>query len=189
MNNDTPNDLRGRLRGETADVHDRLDQRISEMELSTPLGLGQFLSLQATALSAIMPLAGQASSAPVIQDLMERASRDLAGLGITAPGDTPPLGTAPHPLAVDYVIAGSRLGTKFLRQRWLTSDDPKVQMADAYFTAPDYIDHWRHFCQTASAIDASCAIADTVVADAISLFELYLTCAASLQLPKTLSHA
>lgn len=171
--------LRDRLRADTRAAHAALDERVSGFDLATVPGLRGFLTMQARALTALAGVSDGAACAPIITSLGARARVDLARL----PGGVPDTGAAkvarPHPLALDYVITGSRLGTRVLKQRWAASADPAVRGVGAYFGAPDHVDAWRAFCNEASVRAGEGAEADRIVADAVALFYFYDTCARS----------
>ena len=165
--------LRDRLRADTRGPHEALDLRMSEFDLTSAEGLAGFLRVQHAALTALAPRATRAESAGAIVDLATRAARDLTVLGGTPPARAeialPPL----DPLAVDYIVAGSRLGGQVLRRRWQQSTDPVVRAADAYFSAPEHLDLWRGFVTRAGAMDGQGARAETVIDDALAIFALY----------------
>ncbi|SNT02806.1 biliverdin-producing heme oxygenase [Tropicimonas sediminicola] len=179
MDGTVPANLRLRLRSATREAHEALDAQVSAFEISTESGLRSFLAMQVQALSALMPVSGRAGCAPILEPLRDRARDDLAALSGRVPESAPVLEAAPHPLALDYVIAGSRLGTVILKQRWKASTDPAVLAAGNYFGAPDYIACWKDFCTSAAEMDASCAISDRIVADVAGLFDFYRRCAQS----------
>ena len=132
--------------------------------------------MQSAALRATLPRAQGAATRDCIVDLSARADSDLCTLGVSPVANVvemPPL----HPLAIDYVIAGSRLGTQVLRQRWRAATDPAVRAAASYFSAPGYIDLWKSFCDTSGAMPAVGVIADRIVSDADRVLAMYLACA------------
>lgn len=167
-------DLRTQLRAATRGSHAILDGLVSAFDIADRRGLAGFLGMQWSVLSCLHPAAAGAATAPVIEDLLHRAAHDLAHLRHPLPprAATP---LRPHPLAIDYVVAGSRLGAAVLRERWRASGDPAVQRAGAYFSAPAYLEHWRAFCATAEGVRA--AEATGIVQDAVALFELHIRCA------------
>lgn len=171
--------LRKRLRDSTRGAHEALDAQVSAFDLSTRSGLRCFLAMQVQALSALASVADGAACAPIIRVLRNGARDDLATLSGRVPAPAPAPRHKPHPLALDYVISGSRLGTVVLKRRWQASTDPAVRAATAYFGAPDGIEHWRAFCASTEAIDAAGAVSDSIVADAAGLFDFYGRCAAS----------
>ncbi|WP_143089826.1 biliverdin-producing heme oxygenase [Tropicimonas isoalkanivorans] len=172
-------DLRGRLRSDTRSSHDRLDRHVSTFDLGEPDGLRSFLAMQLMALTRLEPLAKNSICAPAIHDLRARAEFDLRGLDETTALSCPDLTFTPHPMSVDYVIAGSRVGTAILRKRWLASKNAEVRATSAYFSAPTYMDMWRAFCDRATRETSSGPQADRIVGDAIGLFDFYGHCAAS----------
>lgn len=176
MNRDERTSLRGRLRQDTRASHEALDEVVSGFDLATPTGFVRFLQMQVAALGAIAPHAPAAATNVVVSDLLTFACRDLRTMGQALP---PPVAmvTAPHALAIDYVVAGSRLGTQVLRQRWQSAQHAQIRRADAYFAAPSHIDIWQSFCATTGAMPASGDLADQIVGDAETLFDLYQVCA------------
>lgn len=176
MTANQPPSLRARLRNDTRGAHDSLDHLVSQFDLATPLGLSCFLQMQSIALRSIAPHAAGAVTFGAVQDLLERAAADLSALG--RPDQQTRMIAGPlHPFAIDYVIAGSRLGTQVLRKRWQSASDAHVRQADAYFSAPSYIELWKSFCTSAQETYPSGPVADKVVHDADRLFGLYLECA------------
>ncbi|MEO1640114.1 MAG: biliverdin-producing heme oxygenase [Pseudomonadota bacterium] len=169
--------LRLRLREDTKTAHRALDVRVSGFDLQRPEGLAGFLAMQSGALQYLLTLDPEPDCAAVMQDLLQRADDDLVTLGARRATLPENALTEAHPLAIDYVIGGSRLGTQVLKQRWATSTHPLVQTADAYFGAPTHIAHWKAFCATAEAMPADSAEADLIVIDARRLFVFYEVCA------------
>lgn len=180
--------LRLRLQTETRASHEDLDRTVSRFDLRTRDGFELFLQMQSVALRAIAPHAAQSTIAECIDDLLARAETDLRAIGAWAHRDAMEVGSL-HPLAIDYVIAGSRLGTKVLRTRWLDADDPDVRQADAYFSVPSYIELWKSFCETANAMPSAGDVADQIVCDADRIFKLYHMCALAPQMTKGEVHA
>ncbi|EAR50436.1 hypothetical protein OG2516_08863 [Oceanicola granulosus HTCC2516] len=168
--------MRARLREGTQARHRKLDDALSAYDIRTPGGLAAFLSVHEAAFSRIGPGAGV--SGRVLPDLLQRLRADLVVLGAAHCAACDPAAATParrrHPVAVDYVTLGSRLGSKVLRRRWATSPDPLVQRASAYFTAPGYLDEWRRFCDAAETAPADDADAELAVADANGIFDVFL---------------
>ena len=164
------NNLRTRLRHDTQIEHQRLDACVSQMDLTTVGGLRAFLQMQALALPALLKISDTAHCVPMMRALLHAARSDLVTL---AHKDMPPA----HPLAIDYVVSGSRLGSTILKKRWQSASDPAVHAANAYFSAPDYLACWKTFCATSATIDASAALSDRVIADAAALLDFYRRCA------------
>ncbi|KJZ17008.1 hypothetical protein TW80_17435, partial [Loktanella sp. S4079] len=79
------------------------------------------------------------------------------------------------PLAAKYVLGGSRMGTKVLRQRWLQSTDPIVCDAKAYFTLPSNPIFWREVCDALSQVKTGSIRAEKIVADTKQIFALFVS--------------
>lgn len=174
-----PTDLRLRLRCDTRAAHEQLDAVVSRFELTTAEGLGRFMTLHARCLTAILSSNPQCRAHAMLSDLRNRAQHDAVTL--CAPMATGAChAPASHDLAIDYVMAGSRLGSAVLKRRWQGATVHDVRAADAYFTAPDYISNWMSFCAMAGAEPATGAAADRVVGDARALLDLYARQAAML---------
>ena len=166
--------LRARLRGDTRHCHAALDEQVTRLDQAGADGYARFLLLQWRLFAALEPVSQSAACAPVIRGLKQRAGMDLERLGRAA--DAPELPLVPHPLAVDYLVSGSRLGTQVLRKRWLERGLPEVIYACEYLSAPSYTEYWRGFTARAEALPAEGAAADRVVEDATGLFGFCLEC-------------
>lgn len=171
----TATNLRHRLRHDLAAVHGDLDGLASRLDLRTRHGLAAFLAMQLAGFRALLPTAPPGPVRSAMADLAERAAADLNMLG--APEPAPQPGVTADPLALAYVIGGSRLGTVVLAQRWRSSRDPAVRAASAYFSAPDHRDIWRRFCATASRMPADGPVARVILRDARAVFDLFLDAA------------
>ncbi len=166
--------LRARLRGDTRHCHAALDDQVTRLDQQGAEGYARFLLLQWRLFAALEPVSQSAACAPVIRDLTQRAGADLEQLGRLGP--VPRLPLDPHPLAVDYVVSGSRLGAKVLRKRWLDRGLPETAYAGSYLSAPPYMEYWRGYVARAEALPAGGAAADRIVTDATGLFEFCLEC-------------
>lgn len=188
--------LRSRLREDTRDLHDRLDHDVARLDLSSRSGLGAFLQLQHQGFASL--LYGLASNdgsgsgidpAPTLHaDLrrhLDAVERDLKLLG------APPLGPDGHhtpadgfqPLAVAYLLYGSRAGASLLRRDWEQATDPRVRMARSFFTMAPSVAAWTHLRDGLGAMPADDARADAVVASARQAFDLFISVARQLALP------
>ncbi|WP_460077113.1 biliverdin-producing heme oxygenase [Roseibium sp. ROS1] len=170
-----------RLRADTRLSHEVLDKEVSRFDLTTSDGFLCFLGMQSHALQALAALEVSAKTKSVLADLHERAEQDLRGLGSSikkTPFEIGPL----HPLAVDYALAGSRLGSQVLKRRWQAAKNPQVRRASAYFSAPSYIELWTSFCGATEAMTSSGPLADRIVKDAERVLQFYRECARAPQL-------
>ncbi|WP_424973912.1 hypothetical protein [Dinoroseobacter sp. S124A] len=152
---------------------------MSEFDLRRRDGLAGFLGMQTAALSVLTGFESSQDCRRVMDDILARAKSDLRVLGVRPNHMTCDALRAPHPLALDYVIAGSRLGTQVLKRRWTAATDPLTQRASAYFSAPTYIEFWRGFCQQTETIPGTDPVAKVVLKDADRIFKFYNACAKS----------
>lgn len=91
------------------------------------------------------------------------------------PARAHPLSGPLDPLAIDYMVAGSRLGTKILHKTWAASAHPAVLRANSYFGQEIDATLWPQTCQALTSVNASSARADKVVADTRRLFKMFVT--------------
>lgn len=91
----------------------------------------------------------------------------------TCIGTAPSLPSAIDPLAIDYIAAGSRLGTKVLYKRWAASTDQTVHAANNYFGLENDAGFWHATCEALSDIPVKSARAQTIVRDTRTLFALF----------------
>lgn len=143
-------DLRALLRGRTRNVHARLDSTIGALDLSQRSRYERFLRGTAAALVPIELALEESGVEAVLPDWQRRRRRqalqdDLSLLG-TAFTQLPPV----RPLDRSglfgslYVLEGSRLGARILRQHVAQSEDPDVRKASAYLSHGD-ADFWPSF--------------------------------------------
>ncbi|WP_208987496.1 heme oxygenase-like domain-containing protein [Roseibium marinum] len=102
-------------------------------------------------------------------DLIRRLDLDLLSSGKTA-AEVAPAGPL-EPLAVDYLVLGSRLGTEVLRLR-LFSGYPSDKIP-AYFRAPALPQLWSAHCTALDAIPPGSARADQILEDVKTGFALF----------------
>ncbi len=161
-------DFRWVLRRETASAHQALDDMVSTLDLGVVPDLARFFGMHLAAFRAM----GRQSSDPRLADMIVALNADLAALGADAP--VPDLDLeAVQPLAVDYILAGSRMGTKVLRKRWAASSVAQVRAARAYFTLAPDAGEWASTCNTLAGIATQSAMARQIIADSIALFDLF----------------
>ena len=164
---DSP-DFRWHLREATAADHARLDAAVSRFDVATRDGLAGFAITHLAAFRAMQSVAERAD----LRAMIDALTRDLLSLG--AAGEVPTL-TAPatDPLAVDYILAGSRMGTKVLRRQWASATDAGVRAASAYFGLPVDPAEWPSVRLALSQVDAGSDRAARIVADVGALYGLF----------------
>lgn len=167
-------DFRHVLRHETQEDHSRIDAALSASDVSCQEGLGEFLRIHLTCFEVMQRAATQDSRAErSLQTMCSAIKRDLSVLmQIRRPPQTEALGPT-DPLALDYLIEGSRLGTIVLRRRWDCTDDPVVRAADSYFSIQPEAGRWREVCKDLSAIPSDSPRAAAMIRDTKDLFGLF----------------
>lgn len=167
--------LRERIRQDSADLHHALDTSMGSLCLRDPADLATFLKINERALSALAGHPGIGGR--IAAGLVIRLRRDLDILGAELLPPAPPLPADLSPLAVDYVVLGSRLGTSVLRRDWARATDPLVQQACTYFSAPAQVDAWREFCGQTGNMPSTGNDADCVSGDILQIFRLFCSSA------------
>lgn len=181
-NGDADASLRQALKDRTSDSHARVDRLLSSFDIRTPVGLRQFLEVHHSCFVRMRAAAQPQGLARLgLHEMAQRIETDLAFLGTQPPAPSAEGIGAIHPMALDYVVEGSRLGSAVLKRRWATSPDPTVQQACAYFSMEPVKGRWRAVCLALSRIKADSALATRIVADANTLFELFHTAACARQ--------
>ncbi|WP_107843967.1 biliverdin-producing heme oxygenase [Litoreibacter ponti] len=174
----THTNFRQVLKAETWADHERVDGLISTLDLSTFEDFVRFLTIHQGCFDSIRGLMPKGSAAwRALDDMVRGIETDLNTLGASAPVPALPNLRTPDALAVDYVIEGSRLGSKVLRRRWMAASDPRVRKADAYFSLPPVPGRWRDVCDQLSAISVPSERAGRIVHDTRMLFSLFYTAA------------
>lgn len=172
LDTSVPN-LRHRLRHDLASVHDALDTRISAIDLTTLSGLGRFLCIHHAAYDAV---SAAVTDTPSVTERLAQTraalSTDLGVLGrrpVPVTAAQPPL----HPVAVDHILMGSRLGLAVLKKAWSESSDPKVLTVRCFLTLPSLSANWRAHCDRLSGLPGDTPFADRVVEDTRRVFEIF----------------
>ena len=170
----SPTSLRRRLRTDLADRHARLDAGFSRFDLTTRAGLTGFLAAHRAAFAAIDPAPGGLTGGPLLARMIAALDTDLDRLG-QGPGPDLPVLRLRRPMAQDYVLLGSRLGSQLLRRRWAAASDPDLRAAGAYLSLPAMTGDWQAFCTRTQALPGFGAVADETVCEAGRLFDLFLS--------------
>lgn len=163
-------DLRLRLRKDTRVEHERVEAEFARLDLNDPVGLQCTVRAHARALARLLP-----SLAPLPE--MRREAERLHALALqAAEGITPdeaqpvPEGQTLHPLAVAYVILGSRLGARVIAAE-LNRDNVRSRPKDfEYFVDDNSRPAWSALLQL---LDSCTDATDLVVADATAAFGVF----------------
>jgi heme oxygenase len=108
--------LRQRLRAETAQKHEAVEEAMSRWNLSDRGGYAAFLSVHHAALKS---LASQwrFDDRPDFEAMLRRLEADHAALGVPVWEPSPADAPSANGMGIAYVVRGSRLGSRVLRKR------------------------------------------------------------------------
>ncbi len=162
------------LRQETAAAHEAGEAQFSRFFAAPAQELGWFLAAQAAGLGVLARHAAPgALCAGLLSDLLDRLDRDLARLGrpVRPVRDPDAAQGRLDPLAIDYLVLGSRLGTQVI-DRKLFAETP-AEAKPLYFQAPAVGALWKRHCATLDALSPAGPRAARVVADATRGFHLF----------------
>lgn len=166
----TASNFREVLRTDTRRDHERLDSLISSLDISKRQDFARFCNIHDMCFCA---LTAQCSD-DELSELVIALERDLQTLtGSHAVHPRIELRTV-DPLAVSYIVGGSRMGTKVLRTRWGKSSDPLVISANSYFSLHYDRTRWRKVCNELSEIPVGSTRAKIIVADTLQIFDLFV---------------
>lgn len=178
--------LRERLRRDTRAAHDIVDASFERFDLSTVHGYREFLACHGDALRQIRPSHGSHEQLTCdVRAMLGRLDKDLAILGGQHRQSPLPSTRRLHPVSVEYVLLGSHMGMQILHKRWLKARHPATSAASRFLSTPLEPLRWKTFCSLLSTLPDNGSIADTIVADALSVFSIYTQAADGL----SLSHA
>ena len=168
-------DYRVCLRHETKAAHDRLDVLLSGLDIARRDDLAVFMQIHLKCFCVMQDWSHRGTASDVaLAGMISRIRADLAALDASPALLVGRLRSSVHPLAMEYVIAGSRLGTKVLAGRWAQSTDPKVRAAHHYFGADITSDGWKAVCAKLTQIAPDSRTASEITRDALRLFNLFL---------------
>ena len=167
-------DLRHVLREQTRADHDLLDRSITTLDIAQLHDFKVFLEIHHYCFVVMRSRAlDQGLSTSVLADMIDRLAADLEIVSGGRHSFDLPVPAALDPLSIDYMVAGSRLGSKILRKRWGASTDPCVQRANSYFCQTDDPKLWPETCRALSAVPSGSARADAIVEDTRTQFQLF----------------
>ena len=168
-----PGGLLAALREGTRAAHDRLDARAAALDVRTRPGLAALLAMNEAvfaAMAAAAPADGPA--ARMLPPMLEALRADLGALGAPRVRIAPL--SALDGAVADYLVVGSRLGSRVLHRRWLGAADPAVKAAGRYLGASeragDPADGWPALTARLAALEGQGPAARTRVAQARGLF-------------------
>ncbi|WP_252737506.1 hypothetical protein [Citreicella sp. C3M06] len=153
------------LRVQTKAAHDTAEAVFSRFINDPRAGLAWFLAAQHAAFAALQH---GAQTGALLSDLTARLESDLADLGRVPVAVR---GVDIDPLAVDYLVLGSRLGTEVLRRR-LMAETPPMPIP-SYFLACAAPGLWRQHCACLDAIAPDSPRARHLTIDVIAGYELF----------------
>ena len=171
--------FRQNLRTQTRPEHDATEAMFEPFLRDPARKLGWYLSAQRSGLAAIctQPAAKHALCAEIVPDLIARLDHDLADMGRSAVDIPTEWDIAP--VACDYIVLGSRLGTEVIRRR-IYGPNSNANIP-TYFQTPVRPDLWRAHCDTLDHIDPMSEKATQIIIDARRGFDLFKRAAHSQQ--------
>lgn len=169
-------DFRMVLRDQTRSDHDRLDQLVGSLDISQRSGFTAFAEMHLSCFLAMQSRQSEDSnSVQTLQDMIDGLRKDLLVITDRETVTRSELTHTVAPLAIDYIVAGSRLGSKVLRKRWSKSTDASVQGASVYFQQDADPKLWPETCASLSEVASTSLQAATIVKDTKTLFQLFST--------------
>ena len=175
--------LRDALRVQTRTDHDQLDRMVTTLDIAKLADFILFLQLHHRCFTAIKSQAEEhGRSRKTLSYMIDGLAADLSSLSSDRAAIDLPLLPQLDPLSIDYMVAGSRLGSKILRKRWSASTDQRVQRADSYFGQAVDPNLWPETCRALSEVPMGSARADKIVDDTKTQFQLFATAFAKIAL-------
>ncbi|MEY8883365.1 biliverdin-producing heme oxygenase [Donghicola sp. XS_ASV15] len=164
-------DLLQRLRDESRSAHEALDQSFLPFQKNPAEHLKPFLAAQMaglTALSTAVRTSPDRETLGLISEMLDRLEQDCRHYGLSVPVVRHKREL--HPVALSYLVIGSRLGTEVLRRKLMESELDHVPL---YFAPQEYKAIWRELCLRLGAMPAIGAEAEDICTSVIAGFELF----------------
>lgn len=164
-------DLLQRLRDESRSAHEALDQSFLPFQNDPARHLESFLAAQMaglTALSTAVRTSPDRETLALISEMLDRLEQDCRHYALSVPVVRHKRDL--HPVAMSYLVIGSRLGTEVLRRRLLASELDRFPL---YFAPQDYKAAWRELCLRLGAMPGIGVEADDICTSVIAGFELF----------------
>ena len=160
-----------RLRDETRAVHQELDDLFAPFQQAPLDHLDGFLAAQMaglTALSTAARVPHEPETLHLLSETLDRLEQDCRNRALPVPvlRHTRDL----HPLAVAYLVIGSRLGTEVLRR---TLQDQGVDRMPLYFAPQNYKHAWQDLCARLKGMTGTGPDADDICTSVIAGFQLF----------------
>tara|TARA_R110002012_G_scaffold232467_1_gene405291 strand:- start:11008 stop:11565 length:558 start_codon:yes stop_codon:yes gene_type:complete len=179
-------DFRHALRDRSRKDHDLVDRMITTLDITRLDDFANFLQIH---LSCFVLMQSRASepclSTATLSDMIAELAADLDILSAKPKTPPLPLPRKLDPLAIDYMVAGSRLGSKILCKRWGASTDPRVRRANNYFGQAGDPKLWPATCRALTAIPADGPRAADIVKDTKTQFQLFAAAYAKIATTET----
>ncbi|MBT9386471.1 biliverdin-producing heme oxygenase [Pseudooceanicola sp. CBS1P-1] len=162
--------FRHQLRLATHSSHDQTETLFAPFQADMTGRLGWFLAAQRSGLGALAQGLPADDPARILPDRLCRIlDADLAALD--QPWTPLPAPVSCDPLAVRYIVLGSRLGTELLRRR-LAQHLPDTRIP-GYFAPADHGRAWSTLCAELDAIDPASEQALRLIDQACTAFDLF----------------
>lgn len=159
------------LRCETATVHDAVEEAFDVFDLRRIDGIEPVLRAHFRALSRLLPsLEGHPEFHDEVARLRELARESHRSISNLALGDDL-MPVRLHPLAVAYVVLGSRLGARVISARLDQADEQYDAAAKEYFTDDRSRPFWKALL---GELQHQRASTQAIVDDARAAFQVFL---------------
>ena len=166
--------LRLLLRDKTNADHNRIDAAYSKLDLKNRSDFSVFLLSHLIAMKTLRPVLKRL---PVELQFLETESiirSDLGILGTASAVTTPvPIPKIAEPLGTAYVIAGSHLGRKLLRNQWSKSSDVIVLSAASFMKENEQNRSWQFLLSSLKEFEFKKADVENLIQSSKTTFEVF----------------
>lgn len=179
--------LHNDLRTRTKSWHERVEETFEDFHLTTAEGLGAMVMAHIRVIDQVLD---RAALPPVYRAELQRLRKIVGSLPTivrSPPDDGRPPASSLHPFAIAYVILGSRLGARLIACRLGAGELAAPSDAVRFLTDEGSADAWRQLRLDLTAV-SSTSEAETICADAESMFRLYYDTAKAMK-PASLNGA
>ncbi len=171
------NNLRDRLRADTADRHRRIDALLSALSLGEQDGYRRFVQIHALAirhLEGLIAVHAWPSDYPSPPSFLAPLRFDLDALAIAETGDLSSAPAPAEPVGAVYVLAGSRAGAAYLRRLaapGVARDKPPAGYRYLFDRSLDA--YWPKMRRRLAGVSADTGLADRIVESADTAFACF----------------